>query len=339
NVLQGFANPLDALSAHRFFAAKNEREGALTAMQWIALMTVRFLLMTAIAVLAISIAAKVVEPEMVLPAVIDHYLPTGIKGLFLAAELAAFMSTLEGLVNASAAYFVRDLYQPFFRPDADNRQLVRMSKVATAALFLLGGAIGLLGDSLNAIWSWLIMGFLTGLMPPGLLKWTWWRFNATGYVGGMLAGIVGAGLQGFLFTDPAEYVVFLFVIGCSTLGTLAGVYLGQPTERSVLEEFYRRIRPFGFWGPIRQPYATGVLARIDRENRRDLLLLIPACIAQLTLFWIAVAVVVKRWDSVLISTVIVAVCAAILYRYWYRNLDRTGGPALAPAESATTTSA
>jgi hypothetical protein len=73
---------------------------------------------------------------------------------------------------------------------------MRMSYLTTVALFVIGGGIGLFGESLNAIWSWLIMGFLTGLMAPSILKWVWWRFNAVGYATGMAAGIISAGVQG-----------------------------------------------------------------------------------------------------------------------------------------------
>jgi solute:Na+ symporter, SSS family len=331
NVMQGFANPLDALSAQRFFAARSERDGALTAMQWIILMSVRFLLMMAMAVLAVSIAGQIIEPEMALPAVIQHFLPVGIKGLFIAALLAAFMSTVEALVNSSAAYFVRDIYQPFIRPDASQKRLVQISHRATIALFVIGGIGGLFGDSLNAIWSWLIMGFLTGLMAPSILKWIWWRFNAVGYITGMAAGIIGAGVQGIIFTAPPEYTTFLFVIACSTVGTIVGVYLADPTPTPVLREFYDRIRPFGWWGPIREPHGAERLREIDRENRRDLLLLIPACIAQLTLFWMMVAIVIKRWDSVAISALVIAVCSLVLYQYWYKNLRSTSDHAAARA--------
>jgi solute:Na+ symporter, SSS family len=287
--------------------------------------------MMAMAVLAVSIAGQIIEPEMALPAVIQHFLPVGIKGLFIAALLAAFMSTVEALVNSSAAYFVRDIYQPFIRPDASQKRLVQISHRATIALFVIGGIGGLFGDSLNAIWSWLIMGFLTGLMAPSILKWIWWRFNAVGYITGMAAGIIGAGVQGIIFTAPPEYTTFLFVIACSTVGTIVGVYLADPTPTPVLREFYDRIRPFGWWGPIREPHGAERLREIDRENRRDLLLLIPACIAQLTLFWMMVAIVIKRWDSVAISALVIAVCSLVLYQYWYKNLRSTSDHAAARA--------
>ena len=322
NVLQGFANPIDAMSAQKFFAAPSERDGALAALQWILLLSLRFLLMVGMAVLAISVTDTIADPEMTLPTVIERFLPIGIKGLFIAALLAALMSTVEALVNASAAYFVRDVYQRFVNPEASERRLVRMSYATTAAVFVLGGAIGFFGESLNAIWSWLMMGFIVGLIPPGILKWVWWRFNALGFAGGMIAGIVGAGLQGIVLTNPPEYGVFLFVIACSTAGTLAGVYLGNPTEAGVLQRFYEQIRPFGAWGPVKRGLPPETVRAIDRENRRDLLLLIPACAMQMTVFWLMVAIVVERWDSVWLSLGILTLCGVILYRYWYKNLPR-----------------
>src|SRR5690606_1959424 len=40
----------------------------------------------------------------------------------------------------------------------------------------------------------------------------------------------------------------LFVI--SFAGSVAGTYLSPPTERKVLKSFYKKVRPWGAWGPI-----------------------------------------------------------------------------------------
>ena len=334
NVLQGFANPFDAMTAQRFFASKDEREGSLVAAQWIGLMSLRFLLMMSVAVMAVSIAGRITEPEMALPAVIEEFFPVGMKGLFIAALLAAFMSTVESLVNSSAAYYVRDVYQRFLRPDATDRQLVRASYATTAVIFALGALIGLFGDNLNAIWSWFVMGFFTGVLVPSILKWVWWRFNGAGYAGGMAAGIVGAGLQTVVLTNPPEYVVFLFVIVCSAVGTVAGTLLAGPTDRATLERFYGLIGPFGAWGPVKAAFPAEFVDRVRRENRRDLWLLIPACAFHLTLFWLMVAVVIKRWDSVAVSLAILAVSGVVLYQFWYKNLRRETTPGLPTLASA-----
>ncbi len=86
NVLQGFAVPLDGWTSQRYYAAKDERESALVACQWIVLFSFRFLMMMGFGVLALGIAGKIAEPELALPAVINHYVPAGVKGMLMAAS-------------------------------------------------------------------------------------------------------------------------------------------------------------------------------------------------------------------------------------------------------------
>ena len=323
NIFQGFSIPTDAWTSQRYYAAKDERESSLVAFQWITLFSFRFLLMMGLGVLAVGIAGKISEPEMALPAVINHYVPVGVKGLLIAALLAAAMSSVDSIINSTAAYFVKDLYQAFIRPEADRKHLLWVSYITTLALFIVGIAIGWVLPNINAIWAWIIIGLLTGVIPPNILKWFWWRFNGMGYALGMGSGLTGAVFAGLLFPNAAEYFTFSFVIAVSATGTIIGTFLGKPTDMDVLIDFYRKTRPFGFWTPVRELCEPEYVADIRRENRRDLLLLVPACIWQVTLFWMMTAFVAKKWLSFGGSFAVVVVLSVVLYKYWYLNLRRT----------------
>ncbi|MBN1290835.1 MAG: sodium:solute symporter [Candidatus Latescibacteria bacterium] len=322
NVFQGFAVPLDGWTSQRYYAAKDERESSLVAFQWITLFSFRFLLMMGLGVLALGIAGKITEPEMALPAVIEYYVPVGIKGFLLAALIAAAMSSVDSIINSSAAYFVKDIYHAFINPEADNKHLLKVSYITTLVIFIAGIAIGWVLPNINSIWAWIIMGLITGMMPPNILKWFWWRFNGLGYAFGMGFGLAGATVAGVLFPNAAEYTTFSFVILVSTIGTVIGTFMGEPTDRKVLVAFYKKTRPFGFWGPVRQQCDPEFVTDIKKENRRDLLLLAPACLWQVLLFWIMTAIVVRKWISFGVSTLTVVVLSWILYKYWYKNLRR-----------------
>ena len=47
-------------------------------------------------------------------------------------------------------------------------------------------------------------------------------------------------------------VVFPLVLLLSLIGCLAGTLLTKPDDEEVLKDFYRRVRPWGFWGPVLQ---------------------------------------------------------------------------------------
>ena len=91
-------------TSQRYYAAKDARESSLVAFQWITLFSFRFLLMMGLGVLAVGIAGKISEPEMALPAVISHYVPVGVKGLLIAALLAAAMSSVDSIINSFSGH-------------------------------------------------------------------------------------------------------------------------------------------------------------------------------------------------------------------------------------------
>ena len=322
NVFQGFASPLDGHSSQRYYAAKNERESSLVAFQWIVLMSLRFLMMMGFGVLAIGIAGRIADPEMALPAVVNEYIPYGMKGVLIVALIAAEMSTLDSVVNASGAYFVNDIYRQWIKPKASPKHLMKVSYITTITIIVMGVVIGIVTPNINSIWSWIIMGLLTGIIPPGILKWFWWRFNGLGYAFGIGSGLLGALVSRIFFIDTPEYITFSIVIAVSTIGTVIGTFLGRPTGMEVLKNFYTVTRPFGFWEPIRKQCDPGLVREVKQENRRDLLLLGPACIWQMTLFWIMTALIVKKWISFSVSLAVVVVLSFVLYRYWYLNLKR-----------------
>jgi SSS family solute:Na+ symporter len=322
NISQGFALPIDAWTSQKFYSAKDPREASLTAGWWAFLFSFRFPLMMGFGVLAVGVASKIAEPELALPVVIMELVPVGIKGLLIAAVIAAAMSTLSGFMNSSAAYFVKDIYQRHLRPDADSRHLVKVSYLATGSILAIGVLVGWQARTIDSIWGWIIMGLLTGVLPPNIAKWFWWRFNGFGFALGMVFGLIGAILVGILLPVAPPYITFCIVMAVSTAGTLLGAAMGQPTDMPTLLEFYRRVRPFGFWGPVRKLCEPTEVHSIHAENRRDLLLLLPACLWQLFLFWFMTAVVVKKWDSVLFSLVVLVALSAVLYKYWYKGLDR-----------------
>jgi SSS family solute:Na+ symporter len=249
-----------------------------------------------------------------------HLVPVGIKGMLVAALIAAAMSTVDGFVNSSAAYFVNDIYKQHIKPNASTKHLVRVSYFTTGAIMIVGIAIGWNVETIDSIWGWIVMGLLTGTLVPNIIKWFWWRFNGIGFAFGMGSGMVAAIVHKMFFEQSAPYVTFSIVMAISTTGTIIGVFLGKATDMDTLVEFYKKIKPFGFWGPVRRRCEEQFVADVKQETRRDMLLLGPACIWQVTLFWMMTALVAKKWYSFTGSFVVVLLLSAILYKYWYKNL-------------------
>lgn len=182
--------------------------------------------------------------------VMNAVLPSGMKGLLIAAFLAAYMSTLSTHLNWGTSYLINDLYKRFFKPDGDEKHYVLMSRLVTAltALFALYITFFVL-QTITGAWEFIIQcGAGTGFVL--IMRWFWWRLNAWSEITSMVAPIVAYTIislfTGITFPDTL-FIIVLFTIVC----TLAVTWLTPPTDRSRLESFYRTTRVGGiFWTPI-----------------------------------------------------------------------------------------
>ena len=75
--------------------------------------------------------------DQVFPVMVSQLLPVGLRGLVVAGLLAALMSSLASLFNSCASLFTVDIYQKFF-PAADQKTLVRVGRIATGVVVVLG---------------------------------------------------------------------------------------------------------------------------------------------------------------------------------------------------------
>jgi solute:Na+ symporter, SSS family len=212
-----------------------------------------------------------------LRAVVD-LLPTGLKGLLVAAFAAAYMSTIATQLNWGASYFINDLYLRFVNPNAEQRKVVFLSRVATAMVFVLSGISTYWlykSGSIEGAWRIIIaIGAGTGLVY--ILRWYWWRINAWSEISAMAAALVTFSVLVFggIYdpTDPLEGTYLMLVTtAITTVIWLVVTFMTPPTPRATLESFYRRVRPGGpGWREVaaatgfpREPIAGGALSWVN----------------------------------------------------------------------------
>ncbi len=182
------------------------------------------------------------EKELeIFPYFIIHYLPTGVRGLLVAALLATAMGSLSTALNALATTATRDWYRDIFRPRASEKELLRAVRwltVSFAALLIMVGsvtawysvmdptvrilpiALGIFGYTYGS----LLGVFLLGMLTRG-------RGNDTGNVCAMLSGFLAVilleigGRQGWVFSIAFPWRV--------TIGTLVTFAVGACFRTSV----------------------------------------------------------------------------------------------------------
>ena len=106
----------------------------------------------------------VTKGDQVFPFFIATQLPVGLKGLIIAAILAASMSTIDSALNCSATVLFVDYYKKYFRPDVSEKKSVVFLRLSTVIWGLLGIVFALLMISTASaldIW-WQIAGIFGG---------------------------------------------------------------------------------------------------------------------------------------------------------------------------------
>jgi Na+/proline symporter len=308
----------------RFFASRSDRESGLLSLFWTFLLSFRWPFIAAIAIMGVVFGTTegvIKDPETVLPVVINQLVPIGIKGILIAGLMAAAMSTFDSTVNAGAAYWVKDIYQTYINPEASEKQLMQHSRWSSVIIVILGLGFMLAISNINEIWGWITSSLGAGLLIPTLMRWYWWRMNGMGFALGTVFGMVAAVLQRLIFPDIPEYFAFMIATVSSLIGMLIGTYSSKPTDEAVLSEFYKRTRPFGFWGPIRKKLGTEVMEKINKENRRDILSTFFAVPWQLVLFLTGMAFILKSWTQFGVLLVILVALSVGLYFNWFRHLS------------------
>lgn len=75
--------------------------------------------------------------QQAFPLLVATILPTGIRGIVVAGLLAALMSSLAGVFNASSTLFTMDLYSKF-KPNTSEKNLVKIGRIATGVMVVIG---------------------------------------------------------------------------------------------------------------------------------------------------------------------------------------------------------
>lgn len=191
-------------------------------------------------------------------------LPTGMVGLLVAAEVAAYMSTLSSLINWGSSFIVNDVLTPM-KPNDDapaqlvdeavGRRQIWISRATTLLLFGLSAVVALL--FVKGMVSWFLFinsAMVIFLLPLAWFRFFWWRFNIWGELAAIVLGLPASILIWFVLdfqTKPMwQGVGLLFLASFIVLITVT--LLTPPERPETLRRFYARCRPPGFWGPVRR---------------------------------------------------------------------------------------
>jgi solute:Na+ symporter, SSS family len=198
-------------------------------------------------------------PNDMYATMVDNLLPSGVKGLVVAALLAALMSSLSSVFNSSSTLAVMDFYHKA-RPAASEKELVRAGQVATVVVVVIGVLwlpfIGRMSDQLFVY----LQSVQAYISPPiavvFLLGLLWRRLNGPGALSALLAGFAfgalrfiaelgmksdwawvsgSAFLRFYAHINFLHFAVLLFFLSAAVF--IAVSYLTRPPPAQKLEVF------------------------------------------------------------------------------------------------------
>jgi solute:Na+ symporter, SSS family len=305
-----------------FLSTKSPREASLAAGMWTVGYTLRWLLACAFLVLGIYYlgAEAQFDAEKIMPHVLMR-LPVGLQGMFMAVLLAALMSTLSSMINVTSSIITNDFLKRYYTAKLTQKQLVRFGQLASVCVIIIAFVFSLSFDNIVSAWEVMIFVVVTMILVPATMRWHWWRFSALAFVWSMVLSALVIVSQKIFFPGwqigpTLAMDIFISFVLAVTLG-----FSCEPTETDVLVKFYSKVRPFGFWKPIRlAAEQQGLVPVNDPMPKIDMVNGGISVFFQASLSLIPFYLFLRRWNEVGLWIAIALALSVVLYFTWYKHL-------------------
>lgn len=233
-----------------------------------------------------NVSPDMVRDDLAYPAALSR-LPSGLLGLVTTSLVAAYMSTISTQLNWGSSYVVNDLWQRFIRPNAGERELVMVGRLTTVLLMVMAALLAFqIGSVYDGFMLLLKVGAGTGLIY--ILRWFWWRINASAEIVAMVVSF----LLAFVFfaigkwspeLNLPDWLQFLTIVAITTFCWVAAALFGPSESQETLLRFYKRTQPGGRGWATVISYARSQGERIDCSEKSnlkpELIFAILGCIA------------------------------------------------------------
>ncbi len=158
---------------------------------------------------AFALLPDLADGDRAFPLLASTLLPAGIRGIFLAAFVAALMSSVDSYLNAAATILSRDLVQRFRRRSLSDEGLLRFGRLATVLLIVWAICFAfwcstIEGSGIYTIFQTLMSFFQGPALAILLAGVLWRRANGPGAAAGFLLGIATA-VSLFTLNQPVVY--------------------------------------------------------------------------------------------------------------------------------------
>lgn len=332
-VVQGFffaASPTggEGFTTQRFMAARNEfhaQVGQLfNTLLTLIVRVVPFLFLGMVAA-ALYAPQSIAEPGELWARLVRTYAPTGLLGLLVAGVFAAYMATISTEMNWSASYLVNDLYRVFLRPGETERHYVWVGRAGSILIFALSLLVAyFFVHGLRAWFLFINSVVFAFILPLSWLRFFWWRLNIYGEAAALVIGLPLSYVVWFPLEFSKESIHpfwhgFLLLFGLGAIAIVTISLITPPERIGTLQDFYRRCRPPGLWGPATASVTPAERAIIRTDTLRDLFDCALGIVFAASAILCVIAALGRHWNLLGAVCLVPCACGGLFIGRWARR--------------------
>jgi len=166
------------------------------------------------------------------PWLISVFIPTGLKGVVIAALVAAIVSSLASMLNSTSTIFTMDIYKPYINPNASDKVTVNTGRLTAVAALIISGILAPFLGNIPQMFQYIQE--YTGLVSPGILAvflmgLFWKKASSKAAIIGVVASIPVALLLKLSVVD-LPFMDQMFYTMLITMAIIVGVSMTSSTD-------------------------------------------------------------------------------------------------------------
>lgn len=268
-----------------------------------------------VGIMSIYYLPNLQDPETAFPKMIDLFLPSGLRGLMVAALFAAFTDTVDTQMNWGASFVVNDLYMPFVSKNKSQRHYVFVSRLCMLLIVAVSILISTRLKSILEIYKYLaVIGGAIGTVS--IIRWYWWRVNPYAELSAIVSSLlIGNMLEVFLPNRQGHDLfaarALVNIAAVMLIWVTVAVFTSKTPSKKTIE-FYKKMKIGGLgWAKVRE--LTGI-EPVKNELRNNIIGWLSCVVTIYAVLFCIGKLLFHQWLSASICFVVAAFSGYILSR-------------------------
>lgn len=196
-----------------------------------------------------------------------RYMPAGMLGLLFVVMLAAVMSTIGSNLIFGSQVLVNDVYRRYLHRAGSDAHYLWVGRAAALLIMALAILVAFKARLIFHVAVFMLTASAAEL-PANWAQWWWWRFNRWGRLSASFGAMILLLLVWFVLptSEWNWWNQMYLVVGANTALWLLVTLLTPPDSPAILNGFYRRGRPLGWWSPVRRRLETAGGAAVGKSR-------------------------------------------------------------------------